>query len=47
MVHWQLIDALDDTAPLQITPEQALRVMKVMEAAFESAKTNTVIHTDI
>lgn len=46
-VYWQLIDALDGTAPLQITPEQALRVMKVMEAAFESAKTNTVIHTDI
>lgn len=44
-VYWQLIDALDGTAPLKITPEQALRVVKVMEAAFES-KGNT-IHTDI
>lgn len=44
-VYWQLIDAMDGTAPLKITPEQALRVMKVMEACFES-KGNT-IHTDI
>jgi len=44
-VYWQLIDALDGVAPLKITPEQALRVMKVMEAAFES-KGNT-IHTNI
>lgn len=43
-VYWQLIDALDGTAPLQITPEQALRVMKVMEAAFKSAETGETIH---
>lgn len=41
-VYWQLIDAMDGTAPLKITPEQALRVMKVMEAAFES-KGKTVL----
>lgn len=40
-VYWQLIDAIDGKAPLQITPDQALRVMKVMEAAFRSAKNNT------
>lgn len=46
-VYWQLIDALDKTAPLKITPEQALRVMKVMEAAFLSAEKRENIHTDI
>lgn len=46
-VYWQLIDALDGTAPLKITPEQALRVMKVMEAAFASAESGKAIHTDI
>ena len=46
-VYWQLIDALDGTAPLKITPEQALRVMKVMEAAFESSKHDEVVHVNI
>lgn len=46
-VYWQLIDALDGTAPLKITPEQALRVMKVMEAAFESAKTGEAVHLSV
>lgn len=46
-VYWQLIDALDGTAPLKITPEQVLRVMKVMEAAFESSKSGETIHTNI
>lgn len=46
-VYWQLIDALDGTAPLKITPAQAMRVMKVMEAAFQSAETGDAIHTDI
>lgn len=32
---------------LYVKPEQALRVMKVMEAAFESDRTNSVIKTDI
>lgn len=43
----QLVDAIEGKAPLKITAEQALRVVKVMEAAFESAKLNQVIHTDI
>lgn len=46
-VYWQLIDALDGVAPLKITPEQALRVMKVMEASFESAKTGKAISVNI
>lgn len=46
-VYWQLIDALDGKAPLQITPEQAMRVMKVMEAAFESAKEKKIVLTEI
>ena len=44
-VYWQLVDAMDGTKPLQITPEQALRVVKVMEAAFESK--GKTIYTDI
>jgi len=43
----QFIDAIEGKAELTIKPEQALRVMKVMEAAFESAKTGEVIQTDI
>lgn len=45
--YTQMLDAIEGKAPLTITPEQALRVVKVMEAAFESAKLNQVIHTDI
>ena len=45
--YTQMIDAIEGKAPLKITAEQALRVVKVMEAAFESAKNNQVIHTDI
>ncbi len=41
-VYWQLFDAMDGIAPLKITPEQALRVMKVMEAAFKS-EGNTIV----
>lgn len=40
-VYWQLFDAMDGIAPLTITNEQVLRVMKVMEAAFAS-KGNTI-----
>ena len=46
-VYWQLIDALDGTAPLKITPEQALRVVKVMEAAFESSEKGMLVKTSI
>lgn len=46
-VYWQLIDALDGIAPLKITPEQVMRVMKVMEAAFESAESGKAIFVNI
>lgn len=45
--YWQLIDTLDGKCPLKITPEQAFRVVKVMEAAFQSAQTGEAIQTDI
>lgn len=45
-VYEQLIDAIEGKE-LKIKPEQALRVVKVMEAAFESARTGTAIQTNI
>jgi len=45
-VYKQLIDAIEGKE-LKIKPEQALRVIKVMEAAFESAKTGMAINTNI
>jgi len=47
VVYDQLIDAVEGVKPLTITAEQALRVMKVMEASFLSAKTGDCIKTDI
>ncbi len=47
VVYKQFTDAIDGTAELTIKPEQALRVMKVMEAAFESDKTMQAIKTNI
>lgn len=41
------LDAVEGKAELKIKPEQALRVIKVMEAAFESARTGEAIKTDI
>lgn len=46
VVYRQLVGAIEGKE-LLIKPEQALRVMKVMEAAFESAKTGNAIKTDI
>jgi len=43
----QMIDAIEGKAELTIKPEQALRVVKVMEACFESAKTGMAINTEI
>lgn len=43
----QMVDAIEGRAPLTIKPQEALRVMRVMEAAFQSAKTEQAIHTDI
>lgn len=46
-VYEQFADAMDGTSPLLITAQQALRVMKVMEAAFESAETGEAIIVNI
>ncbi len=46
-VYNQFCDAIEEVAPLTIKPEQALRVMKVMEAAFESNKSGDTIKTVI
>lgn len=47
VVYDQFIDAIEGHCALTITPEQALRVMKVMEASFLSAKSNTAVQTNI
>ncbi len=46
-VYNQLCDAIEGKAELTIKPEQTLRVMKVMEAAFKSAAEDIVVKTDI
>lgn len=46
VVYRQLVAAIEG-AELTIKPEQALRVMKVMEAAFESAETGNAINCKI
>lgn len=45
-IYQQLIDAIEG-AELKIKPEQALRVVRVMEKAFESAEKGISIHTEI
>lgn len=47
VVYDGFLDAIEGKAELKITPQQALRVMKVMEAAFESNRTQTAIKTNI
>lgn len=47
VVYDQLIDAIEGKKPLSITASQALRVMKVMEAAFLSGETGQAIKTTI
>ncbi len=47
VVYDQFIDAIEGKAELTITAEQAMRVMKVMEASFESDEKNEVIKTNI
>ncbi len=44
---YQFVDAIEGKAPLKITPEQALRVMRVMEAAFKSSETGDTIKEEI
>ena len=46
-VYFQLVDAMEGKAELTIKPEEALRVIKVMEAAFLSAETGEAIKTNI
>ena len=45
-VYEQLVDAIEG-AELLIKPEETLRVMKVMEAAFESAATGKSVEVNI
>lgn len=47
VVYDQFIDAVEGKAELTIKPEQALRVMQVMEAAFESDAKGEAVHTNI
>ena len=47
VVYQQFIDAIEGKADLTITPQQALRVMYVMEAAFQSAKENKSIDVSL
>ncbi len=47
VVYNQFIDAIEKKAELTIKPEQALRVMKVMEAAFDSAKKGKSVAVEI
>ncbi|MBC7766244.1 MAG: Gfo/Idh/MocA family oxidoreductase [Hyphomonadaceae bacterium] len=47
VVYDGLIDAIEGKAALKITPEQAMRVMKVMEAAFVSHESNSVLNVNI
>lgn len=47
VVYDQFIDAISGKASLTITSEQAMRVMKVMEAAFKSHETKSAIGTCI
>lgn len=44
--YYQLVDAIEG-APLKITPAQVMRVIKVMEASFESASTGQAIEVSI
>ena len=46
-VYEQMVDAIEEKAPLSITPQQCLRVMKVIEAAFESVEKMEAIKTNI
>lgn len=47
VVYNQLLDAVEGKAELTIKPEQTMRVMKVMEAAFESAESGNAVKVNI
>ena len=46
-VYDQLLDAIEGKAPLKITADQALRVMKVIESAFLSSETGAAVVVSI
>lgn len=43
-LYSNLVDVIDGTAAQIVTPEQALRVLRLMEAAFESSEKGTVVY---
>jgi len=47
VVYDGFVDTIEKKAPLGITPQQALRVMKVIEAAFLSSETGSAIKAEI
>lgn len=47
VVYDQMVAAIEGTAELTITPEQALRVVKVMEACFKSHETRQAFSVEI
>ena len=47
VVFDQFLDAVEGKAPLTIKPEEALRTMKVMEAAFVSAEEKRSMNVEI
>ena len=47
VVYWQLTDAIEGKAELTIRPEETLRVMQVMEAAFASNERGEALHVMI
>jgi len=47
VVYDQFLDAVDGVSELTITAAQAMRVMKVMEAAFLSSETGTAVRVEI
>lgn len=47
VVYWQLTDAIEGKAELIIRPEETLRVMQVMEAAFASDERGEALHVMI
>ncbi|MBQ7039421.1 MAG: gfo/Idh/MocA family oxidoreductase, partial [Clostridia bacterium] len=46
-IYNPLVAKLDGEGEVAVTPEQALRVIKVMEASFKSAETGMAIQTEI
>lgn len=47
VVYENFFSAIRGSSPLHITPKQALRVLRVMENAFLSAKTQQVVHCEL